>query len=394
MEQNIKFEDLENADLIVDCTYQSKRTTINNISVEPLNKLMRCGNQGGFRYRGSTKTLKFEFLILTSSLNEIDWPDYIDEENGTFIYYGDNRKPGYELHNTRKKGNLILKNIFDNLHSGKREKTPPIFIFTTGKRERDVIFRGLAVPGTQGLNQTEDLVAIWKSNESKRFQNYKATFTILDIPLVKREWINDLIKGDTLSKNCPRAWRNWRLKGLYAPLIASKTKKYRTVSEQIPEAKYEKELINTIYQYFRKNPFDFEKCACELARLMDKNITRIDVTRPTKDGGFDGLGKYKLGLEDNSVEVDFALEAKLFKMSSSVGVKHISRLISRLRFRQFGIFVTTSYIATQAYNEIIEDNHPVILICAKDIVKILRNVGIDTKEKLQSWLTEKFPLSE
>jgi nucleoside-diphosphate-sugar epimerase len=48
-------------------------------------------------------------------------------------------------------------------------------------------------------------------------------------------------------------------------------------------------------------------------------------------------------------------------------------LISRLRFRQFGIFVTTSYLATQAYKEIREDGHPVVVLAARDIADLLKS---------------------
>jgi hypothetical protein len=59
-------------------------------------------------------------------------------------------------------------------------------------------------------------------------------------------------------------------------------------------------------------------------------------------------GKYRLGLPQNCVTVEFAMEAKCYARNSGVGVKAVSRLISRLRQRQFGILVTTSYLADQA----------------------------------------------
>lgn len=65
----------------------------------------------------------------------------------------------------------------------------------------------------------------------------------------------------------------------------------------------------------------------------------------------------------------------------------MSRLISRLRYRQFGVLVTTSYINTQAYKEIIEDGHPVLIINAADIARILRGQGIDYKS-VDTWLNQ------
>ena len=69
--------------------------------------------------------------------------------------------------------------------------------------------------------------------------------------------------------------------------------------------------------------------------------------------------------------MDFALEAKCYGPSESVGVRQVSRLISRLRHRQFGILVTTSYLDVYAYKEIKEDQHPILVIAARDIADLV-----------------------
>ena len=45
-------------------------------------------------------------------MEELEWPDFLDEETGIFRYYGDNREPGRALTDTKKKGNLILETTF------------------------------------------------------------------------------------------------------------------------------------------------------------------------------------------------------------------------------------------------------------------------------------------
>ena len=119
---------------------------------------------------------------------------------------------------------------------------------------------------------------------------------------------------------------------------------------------------------------------------MDKNVISLDLTRPWVDGGRDGMGKYNIGNSANSIEVDFAMEAKRYKKTLSVGIKGTSRLISRIRHRQFGILVTTSYVGQQAYKEIAEDGHPIIIISAIDIINILKQNGITDIKKLKKWL--------
>ena len=85
-----------------------------------------------------------------------------------------------------------------------------------------------------------------------------------------------------------------------------------------------------------------------------------------RDGGRDGVGALTIGSGAASISIDFAMEAKCYSTSNSVGVREISRLISRLRHRQFGILTTTSYVDRQAYCEIKEDGHPIIVVSARD----------------------------
>lgn len=385
MQKEIIFKELKTADLFLDALY--KGGTQGNTSADALSKLLGCGNQGGFRYLGRAN--KPKFLVLYSSQNDIDWPDYLDIENGLFYYYGDNKKPGHDLHDTPRKGNLILKNLFDNKNLDNKSEIPPIFIFTKAGKGRDVIFRGLAIPGNKNISTKEELIAIWKSTENQRFQNYRSTFTILDISKITREWIKDIQNGNPFTDNAPEKWINWIQKNKEEQLISKKTSIIRTKDEQIPNVSKDIKLIRTIYDFFT-DPYEFEKFAVDIVKLMDKNIVDCDLTRPWRDGGRDAVGKYRIGLEENSLLVDFALEAKRYGLNNSVGVKEVSRLISRLRYRQFGIIVTTSFLHSQAYKEIKEDKHPVVIICANDILKILKQNNINNKEKLLIWLNNNF----
>jgi hypothetical protein len=45
-------------------------------------------------------------------------------------------------------------------------------------------------------------------------------------------------------------------------------------------------------------------------------------------------------------------------------------------------------VSLQAYKEIIEDRHPVLIVSAIDIVKILQSKGISTNDSLISWLKQ------
>jgi hypothetical protein len=124
--------------------------------------------------------------------------------------------------------------------------------------------------------------------------------------------------------------------------------------------------------------------------MLIPDIVDIDVTRPSRDGGRDAIGRMKIGRGPSAVLVDFALEAKCYGIGNSVGVREMSRLISRLRHRQFGILVTTSFVDAQAYREIKEDQHPIVVLAAVDIVNVLRSHGYGDVAAVETWLHAEF----
>jgi hypothetical protein len=118
----------------------------------------------------------------------------------------------------------------------------------------------------------------------------------------------------------------------------------------------------------------------------------IGRTGPSRDGGRDAVGEYLLGPAADRIVVDFALEAKCYAETNSVGVREVSRLISRLRHRNFGVFVTLSFFHPQVYDEVRTDNHPIALICGQDIVETLRQHGYGDLAAIQAWLDRRFPV--
>jgi len=71
-------------------------------------------------------------------------------------------------------------------------------------------------------------------------------------------------------------------------------------------------------------------------------------------------------------------------------VSDVSRLISRIRHRQFGVLVTTSAVSRQAYQEVREDRHPIIFISGRDISEILIRNGYNTVERVADLLASEF----
>ncbi len=390
MLKTIPFDLLKTTDLHVDAHYTGRRNR--NAGDDPLPALLTVDSQGGFRKRGKVKG-QLTMLVLTSSMDDPDWPDSLDRETGIFTYFGDNKEPGRELHETGKQGNLILRKIFAaaRADAAGRAETPPIFLFASTGVWRDVQFLGLAVPGASDLDASEELVAIWRIAGGDRFQNYRARFTVLDAPTISRAWINSIIAGQRDDSLAPDAWRRWIKTGRRTPLIASRSLEWRNSLEQLPQEREGKAIIHTLQAHFKDRPHAFEHCAVAIAKLMIPDIATLDVTRPSRDGGRDAIGQMRLGRGASAILVDFALEAKCYT-KGSVGVRDMSRLISRLRHRQFGVLVTTTCVDRQAYKEIKEDGHPIVVISAADIVELFRANGRGTAVLVSAWLNEEFPV--
>lgn len=176
-----------NKEQIIICTVY-EGGIVGNIKDNPINKVMKVSNQGGFRQRVSKQSKQVKYIVLYSSGEDLEWPDELDVINGQFVYYWDNKKPGHLLQETARNGNVILRESFDLLNQDNRIEIPPFFIFTKEGIGRNVVFRGVAVPGGPYVRSEDELVAVWKSKNNTSFQNYRAIFSILNIDVVNNEW--------------------------------------------------------------------------------------------------------------------------------------------------------------------------------------------------------------
>jgi Restriction endonuclease AspBHI N-terminal/Restriction endonuclease len=387
----VAFDALTDAELVVDRVYQGG--SFGDVRDDPIGRLVPgVGNQGGFRFAGSAgKGARLVVLYTTGA--ESDWPDALDVYTGSFVYYGDNRSPGKDLHDTGRRGNQLLRHMFEHSRSTLTERAsiPPILLFEKSGTGRDVRFRGLLAPGDPALSTEEELVGVWRTTGGHRFQNYRAAFTVLDAPQVTRAWLRDSLDGRPLADSCPPAWLHWVRSRTYNSLKAPPTIIVRSKAQQLPTSAKEREVLRTLHQHFESRPTDFEQFAADLWQHADSHVDKIDVTRPWRDGGRDAVGDYLIGPAVDPVAVEFALEAKCYGLDNGVGVRETSRLISRLRHRQFGVLVTTSYLGPQAYKEVRADGHPIVIIAGADVVNLLTKRDIRTASALQRFLQETYP---
>jgi hypothetical protein len=383
------FEELGKADLVVDALYLGG--TRGNIADDPLSKLLPVGNSGGVRINGARTNPNL--IALVSSGEDPDWPDSVDRETGFVTYFGDNKHGGRELHETPSGGNIVLRNLFDTAYGAgpTRRGIAPVLLFTREGRGRDYRFLGLAVPGANATNFSDDLVAVWRTSKSLRYQNYRAIFTILDVATVSRSWLLDIRSGDRNSVHEPEVWTRWVDGGGISALTSPNAVEHRSRIDQEPQGAVGQKLLEIIYGHFSDRPVDFEYFAAEIVKMHLPDVVSLDVTRPSRDGGRDGIGQLRVGNGPGGIDLDFSVEAKCYRPGSAVGVRELARLISRLRHRQFGILVTTSHLNLQAYKELKEDRHPIIVISGGDIVRILRSTKLSDPDRVQAWLAESFP---
>ena len=154
-------------------------------------------------------------------------------------------------------------------------------------------------------------------------------------------------------------------------------------------------MLQALHDYFieKDRGYSFERFASWIVEDIDERATIAYTTQPFRDGGIDAVGNYRIfSSSTKDVFVEFYMQAKCYNpFSTPVGVKDTARLIARIKERQFGILVTTSYVAKQAYEEILDDHQPIVLITGKTIIDHI----YDTREirditQLHNWLKREF----
>ncbi|WP_201029576.1 restriction endonuclease [Mycolicibacterium canariasense] len=151
-------------------------------------------------------------------------------------------------------------------------------------------------------------------------------------------------------------------------------------------------MIRAVHRYFADSPFQFEHFAADMWINSDPHVASVEVTRPSRDGGRDAIGEFRIGPNEDPVRLQFALEAKCYAPDAGgVGVKFVSRL-ARIKHREFGVFVTTAFVAAQAYQEVREDQDPIVFMTGKDLVQVLRRMGLFDEKSLAAYLSMQYPL--
>lgn len=349
-------------------------------------------NGGGFRFKSKygndTSIENAAFVLLVTDFSQHEWPDKLELDSGIFTYYGDNREVGDLL---SKQGNRLLNSVFDKVHTFNRGAVPPFLIFQKLKKTDGsyMKFLGLAAPGGEGFSASEDLVAVWGAENLVRFPNYRGIFSVLKEDVVDLRWLDQLCEGIPPAESdfAPTSWRTWVVNNKYNILQCEVKKRPRTKSEQIPLFAEDVDILTKLKDLSDR---EFEYAAKEILQMLDNNLFNLSVTRRVKDGGYDIFGSYMIGSPPFNYNLEIVAEAKKWD-KNSIRVTPIARLISRLKHKDVGFFLTTSYFDKQVQEELIEDKHAIILLAGVDLINILKDKQIAGKGKdkeFASWLNK------
>ena len=136
--KTINFEELANADLVVDAVYEGSYD--GQLGGEPLSKLVPgVGNRGGFRMNGRGDDKRYAVRFTTGE--DKDWPDQIDLNTGQFVYFGDNKTPGMSFTKLGKAVTGSCATRLNGARCGASASTDTPFLCVSVCADREVITR-------------------------------------------------------------------------------------------------------------------------------------------------------------------------------------------------------------------------------------------------------------
>jgi hypothetical protein len=323
------------------------------------------------------------------------WHDEFDLDHGHVRYYGDHKPgvlgiPGVTL------GNRLLLEAF-NLYSGssrlQRLAAPPLLLFrsqTVHVQGRAVVKGHVEFCGVALIERLEYIVQRDPKTGSS-FPNIVLDLAVMDLApagdLLDMRWIDDrrdasLSAQDTL-RFAPVSWKRWVDEGRSAisrvrrRVMSSRVKgrAEQTPSPNTPDAA----LLREIYDFFDGRKHSFELLAARVAAraLGDQGGVYHQgwLSRAGGDGGLDFVARLDVGSAASNTPLVVLGQAKCVTPGSSISPDEVARVVARLRRGWIGVFVTTGVFSRQAQVEVIDDEYPIVLIPAAELVDHVRRIA-------------------
>jgi hypothetical protein len=303
------------------------------------------------------------------------WEDLVDHSSARVTYWGDAKFDARRSYDDFR-GNQALRRVWDAILDNRHPWIPPVLHFTKPQSGK-VEFSGLCV--------LEHLELTWFVDKGKPVKNYRCHLGILDVDSVDPAWLRGRALATSqaeLKDVGPDAWQAYQ-NGLVQRMDVFKGR-VRSTKDQLPIPNSPDDKV--LDQLIGLSPSLFEAAVVSVFRKWEPVTHWIEQTRPTADGGFDFVGRFRLSAPLD-YEINFRGEAKRFARTTAVDPKAVSRLVARLGRGEYGIFVTTSFFTKQAQREVLEDRYPVRLMSGLDLVGALRELRLASGAGLDpAWL--------
>ena len=122
--------------------------------------------------------------------------------------------------------------------------------------------------GFPGLAATEEYRSLFGNPPQDSVSRTIEQFTVLNVPIIRRAWIEDLAKGRDVMDNAPLPWAQLINRGSYMPLMAQPTRTIRSVEQQAPKTPLKSAILRFAWEYFEQElPTAFEAFAARVYAL-------------------------------------------------------------------------------------------------------------------------------
>lgn len=161
----------------------------------------------------------------------------------------------------------------------------------------------------------------------------------------------------------------------------------RVNAGQVPTQPTELAMLDAIRERFGSEGEEFSRCAIALWKLVAPSTGACEIDQPAGGRASVVSGKYVLGPAEDSIELDFVLDAYCTDADRGVGHAAMDRLIARVGSSHFGVLLTLSYVDDDVYRHIRDDREPVVVVCGQDIVDALKAHGYLDVASVREWVT-------
>lgn len=288
MSQEIfEFTELAEAPLVPNAIYKGGQNK--TVADDPITKLLGVGNAGGIRTKKSENGDIAYIVIISNSTNKNQYPNDFEEDTNLLTYYGDQFRENLNALDTKPKGNLNLKNLFELVHSSSYsylQPYPVLYFEKVPNSGRDYVFKGVAYPFVKNKNLNE----VCKLSRQNNIENYIFKFTVDRITNISREWINDLQVDSKKHTHAPEIWKEFlvelsQMKSLNSTSLKKHSilgddidtaEAWRQVKVRIGQSKIRKTLLSQIgYCQICRLEYDFFLVASHIVPWSESQIDKL-----------------------------------------------------------------------------------------------------------------------